>query len=241
VIGVLLTAAASTASAEVIFSSNPPFQQFIYFADTDYSFTQATTNQIPFTLAEAATITGAEWWGGCVAAPSAGSAVSDTMGSTSNSCPNGDFVLSIHEEVGHVEDPLNPGTVLPPTPGVLVGQRDVGNAGQTLTGNLISGYINEYAYSATFAGIELAADTPYFFSVSNSVAGTNTWGMEAASGEDNHYQLSSTGALTVQNLPLAFRLLVPDDEPAPVPEPMTLSLLGVGVASVVFCRRKRQS
>jgi hypothetical protein len=222
-------ASVSVARAAVIYETTPPDQLSIYFADTDYSFTTVTADELPFMLESNATITGAEWWGGCVATADSTGAQAEASG-TGASCPVGNFMVSIYRDDGILEDPENPGD--------LVASRTVGSANQAATGALISGYIAEYAYSATFAGIELLADTPYFFAVSSTVPGA-TWGMETTEGENRHYQLKSSGEWTVQNNALAFRLLGPDEEePAPVPEPMTLSLLGIGLASVTFGRRR---
>jgi len=215
----LLGAASSTAQAsEIIFETSPRDQRFVYFAERDYLFAEAA---FPFSLLpEAFTVTDAHWWGGCydLATTDPGSPLS---GTGSQTCPDGDFVLTFYDDAGGA-------------PGLPIQSFNVGNADQTATGNLIGGFITEYAYTADFAPLVLVPLQTYWFAISNDVAGT-TWGWESAGGEGVHAQFNQdTATWTEQNDNLAFRLTGP--EPVAVPEPGMISLLAAGLGGLVLSR-----
>jgi hypothetical protein len=223
VLGIAFVGASSTAHASaIIFDGGLPVHSFVYFADADYTFTEAA---FPFSILPGDTVARAEWWGGCFPSATKDPA-SPPSGSGSNDCPSGDFTLKFYADgVGE--------------PGALIQSFAVGSAGQTATGDAIGSgdFITEYFYSADFAPPPLLPFATYWFAISNNVSGT-TWGWESAGGEETHLQFNQeTPAWTSQLDSLAFRLRGP--EVAPVPEPGMISLLAVGLGGLMLSRFRR--
>jgi hypothetical protein len=225
----------STPEAEagpIIFESQPPDLRFAYFGDADYTYDAAAAM---FSLNPGATTIGdAHWWGGCYqTAPGSTDFASPSSGIGPSTCPPGNFVLRFYENTHN-------GTI--DVPGTLIQEFVVGDANQTATAadRLIGGFITEYSYFAQFTPFTLSDATPYWFAVSNMVVNT-TWGMESAGGEDSHTQRRmSDGVWLGVNDNLAFQLTGPEPTGVPVPEPATLSLLGVGsaIGAVRIWRRR---
>jgi hypothetical protein len=215
----LLTAATAGASSIVI-DGGLPNQTNIYFADTDYAWTATTAGIQTFALS-GETITGADWWGGCVTTNGTDrSAVDGPFAPAVCGVPN--FLLSFYD---------NNGAGL--TPGNVVASFVVAPS-QTLTGLDIDGTIPEYHYSASFGPITLPAGQ-YLFGVSANLPGL-TWGMETTpAGESQHFQLNNGTWATPPDV-LAFDLVGPSANP--VPEPTTLSLVAIGLAGAMLRRRR---
>jgi hypothetical protein len=228
----LLMATSAARASSIVFDGGGPNQQDIFFADSDYSWTAATNNIISFTL-PVSTITGADWWGGCVADAGGGRSAADTTG-TSTTCSVPDFMITLYDGVG--------GT----TPGSVIASLIVVPTA-TLTGLNINGTIPEYHYSATFAPLALTAGS-YLFGLSADLPGTTTWGWETTpGGEAQHFQFNdhdvTEDPIDAWHQPpnaLGFDLVGPDVPPA-VPEPATLSLVAIGLASAALRRRQTRA
>ncbi|KFB68944.1 PEP-CTERM sorting domain-containing protein [Candidatus Accumulibacter vicinus] len=202
----LIAFGASQAGAAVIYDGGAPNLGNVYLADTSFTFTTAAED---FVLKPGATtVTDAHWWGACFGG--------------SNSCPAGNFVIGFYnDDTG--------------APGSLIKQYIVGNANQTATGNFIFS-ATEYAYSADFGPLALAAATKYWFTVSNTTL-RELWGMETT-GPGSHRQFrTGTGTgWTLQDQNLAFNLT---NDRASIPEPASFALLSLGLVGLGALRRRK--
>ena len=202
----LIAFGASQAGAAVIYDGGAPNLGNVYLADTSYSFTTAAED---FVLEPGATtVTDAHWWGACFGG--------------SNSCPAGNFVIGFYNDAAGA-------------PGSLIQEYSVGNANQTATGNFISiSIFAEYAYSADFGPLALAAATKYWFTVSNTTL-REFWGMETT-GPGNHRQFLTGTGWTLQDQNLAFNLT---NDRASIPEPASFALLSLGLVGLGALRRRK--
>jgi hypothetical protein len=207
----LLLTASLPASAAVIYDGGAPDQ-----GGTIYSQAPAAV-AMDFSLAAGSNVVGgANWWGGCYPATACGSSP--------------DFQISFYADSGS-------------GPGTLIKTFDAGTANQTATGKQIGigPSFDEYAYSATFAPLTLAAATTYWFSITETATEpAGTWGTETTStapAGSSAYSINIVGSTWTPLVEtLGFQLT---SQPVSVPEPSAVSLLGVGLAAVGFVRRRR--
>ena len=216
-----MTAASTASAATIVYDGGSPSQTDIYFADSDYAWTAATNDILAFSLPDS-TITGADWWGGCVANAGGGASATETGIATACSVVP-DFTITIYDADGGGS-----------TPGGIVATLPV-TAIQTATGLFINGDIPEYHYAASFAPLFLPAGD-YLFGLTATLSGA-TWGWETnLFSEAQHFQFD--GSWHQLNRALAFDLTGPDETPTTVPEPATMALLGTGLAVGAFRRRR---
>ena len=105
-----------------------------------------------------------------------------------------------------------------------------GNAGETSLGG------TNYDYSLAFLNFFVNAGT-YWMSVVPDLAFPPQWGLDTSSvGTDNAYQ-TFFGSSQSTGVNLAFSVL---GTPQNVPEPITLSLFGAGLAGAVAMRRRKK-
>jgi len=200
---------AGSAGAAPIFDNGAPNQQELAYADTSYLYSIAADD---FTLTAGNNTIGAvNWWGAC------------TLNGGHCSGP-GSFTLYFYNNSAGA-------------PGSLITSISVGNANQTLTGISIQNAYDEYSYSAIIPNLTLTAGTQYWLGISNTTSGEQ-WGWEDSHIIGNSHSLcpSCNSGWTLSVLELAFNLEGPTST---VPEPVTLSLFGVGIAGAFAARRRK--
>ena len=222
VIAALMAVLAAPASAVVLYDNGGPDYYTGFFSDPQNTPPLETALYIAynqFTLSSAATITGMEWWG---------------FYYNGNTPPAADlFDYDIQ---------MNPGGGGQPSGDITSGV--LGGLSVTDTGNVCDG-CEVYQYNAS-ASISLPAGT-YYLSIYDTVSNpgnTFTWctSTESATGtEEWSYDTSGVyGWLGVPEDGLAFNL-TGESSGAFVPEPATMTLLGLGLAGLGAKVARRRS
>ena len=215
---ILAIAGVASASADVVYNGGTPDQGGIYYADAAIGFSDAMS----FTLSPGATVTGANWWGGCFS-PSSGT----------GACGGSEFQLSIWSD-----NKGSPGSVVDFMP-VL------GAVNETATGNQIGGAFPEYSYNATFTlSTPLAANTLYWFVIQQIASEpSGFWGDETTSNAPPGQQFQQNlgaGFVPLVGTNLSFQL-TGNLAATPLPAALPLFVTGLGGLGLLGWRRKRRA
>jgi len=146
-----------------------------------------------------------------------------------NTLPDDNFTISIFEQVAGV-----------PTV-VALHEFNVGSVGRTNTGDSVYSY-DVYEYWVDIAPITLNANTTYYLGISNNtpLSYDNWYWATSSAGSGNSFGRPDAG-FGWGTMPNDFAFYLTDDANAPIPEPATMSLLGMGLAGLAMRARRRKA
>lgn len=169
---------------------------------------------------DATTVTGVNWWG--------------SYGS--NTLPNDDFTIRLFNFISPGVPAITP-----------FYEANVGAVLRTNTGLMSSGGLNIHAYSAIIPTIDLLADNFYYLSIINNTPGVefNSWAWSSTNATIPSFLRRSSSSLGIENtswrtfdtdvIGYAFNLTGPSQ----IPEPTTLALISIGLASIGISRKRK--
>jgi hypothetical protein len=214
----LLFAGAGQAKAATIYSQ-PFTPSFIFTSQTDPTYGNFATSYDNFTLASSDTIRNVEWTGSYINPPTQGAITG--------------FTITFYANNGGA-------------PGAAIQTENIsGNANETLLGTFGTSQTAAYTYNANLpTALTATGGTQYWMSIVADSAYPPEWGWDSGSGGDGvmYQSISGVSGGTPEMNPsyapsgtvfdLAFTL---SDTPA-VPEPATISMLGIGIAALAGYR-----
>lgn len=210
---------AASAQAAVVFDGGPPLHNGGFYADSSALWTRTATRA---TLASSTSFDGFDWWG----------VYFDHMGGLPEPAPGIDhFRLRIYG-AGNGQ------------PGALLHSQDLGAGSRSLLGQYLPGNNPDYAYSAAFNAVTLAAGDYYFSLADDDGVAASAWAWETrinlfggqgvASSQDDGatWDTSDTGSS------LAFAL-THSAAGGTAPEPSTTALLAAAALGWAGLARRR--
>ncbi len=203
--GALSFASAAARADTVVYNGGSPDLGGTYYAESTFGFSDYISFVLP---AGVTSISDAEWWGGCYPSTTCGTSPS--------------FTISVLTSTGS-------------GPGTVIATDSVGGAGQTATGNTISGGFAEYVYNTGFPAISsLTPGTTYYFEITGTT-GAGEFGVETTS-------TAPAGAQAYQNLGVGPSLIPAELALSlTVPEPSTWAMMALGFAGLGFLAYRKRA
>jgi hypothetical protein len=222
----VLGVAASMAYADPAVVTKPVNPYIGYYVNGDMSDATAG-NRVwdKITMSGSYSLSGIDWSGEYVNYP-------QFFGSPSDGTPSGlSFTLGVYSNSGG-------------TPGSLLGSVSLGSGSGVMTGNIngtsFGAATHQWNYNASFAlGSlpDLMNGQTYWLSIQATAnTGNGYWSWEYGTGADNVEYGSDFGALPGNAM--AYTLY---GQVAPVPEPSTLALAGLGGFGMLFALRRKKA
>ena len=223
--GLLLSLAAAANASPIIYDSGKPEQSGGYFADSRTPYTQAAASFGTYNAAGATgsiVVDGINWWGFYS---------NFYAGGSTAAAPADSFTLNIY----------NYGMG---APGTLVDSVSLGGGNRTSTGRTVTPpsrpAANEYAYSASFTGVNLSAGY-YYFALSDHTTSGGNWALEFNSSDSGpggaSYDDQTSAWIPSNDINFPMQLTGVAIPSTPIPGTLWLMLSGVAGLGA-FARRR---
>jgi hypothetical protein len=208
------SASATSSASSIIYDGGSPARGGALFADSRIAFSQEAP--LVGTGGEAFMVDGINWWGVYT---------NFSAGGSTAPAPTDAFTLNIYQYGAGV-------------PGALVDSISLGGGNRTATGHVVPlqsrTAANEFAYSATFAGVSLAPGY-YYFALGDTTTSGGNWALEFNSAEGGpgaggagYDQSTATWIPTLENN-FPIQILGVATPVVPIPAALWLMISGLGV------------